>query len=148
MDHEAYIQPKQPKKKKKIWIPLADENSERTQNAPPQKTNRTKSPIRLKKRFEFLEIRAKGHRKVGRYLCLDLKCATEFKFGITASKKFGNSPERNRFKRLVREAIRSFDLLPLLHCNVVPRSLAKKAKLSEIQKDIKKLLDSKKNAER
>jgi ribonuclease P protein component len=82
-----------------------------------------------------------GDRLVGRFLCLDRKKAPLLRFGITASKRYGNSPERNRFKRLVREAFRtSRHLLPQdIEIHIVPRSFAKKAMMGDIQKEILRL---------
>lgn len=83
-----------------------------------------------------------GTRKVGQFLCIDYKKAPVFCFGITASGKYGNSPERNRFKRLVREAVRAcFHLLPRnIALHVVPRQKAKEAKMGDIQREILHLL--------
>lgn len=57
------------------------------------------------------------------------------RLGIKVTKKYGNSPQRNRFKRLVREAFRlsypsfktGFDML------LRPRSKAAKAKMLDIK---------------
>lgn len=64
------------------------------------------------------------------------------RLGITASSRYGNAVERNRFKRLVREAFRtSFSrLLPSQEIHVVPRQLAKNARLRDIQEEIGRLL--------
>lgn len=83
-----------------------------------------------------------GDRLVGRYLCIDRKKGTRLRFGITASKKYGNSPERNRFKRLVREAFRTArHILPQdVELNFIPRHLAKTAMMGDIQKELLRLL--------
>lgn len=66
------------------------------------------------------------------------------KLGITVSRRYGIAVQRNRFKRLVREAFRlcrsqlqlGFDL------NIKPRSVAHNAKLSDIQSELLKFLGS------
>ena len=100
------------------------------------------SCLKLKKSFEFKAVLREKNRLVGRYLCIDVRKAQALRFGISASKKFGNSPERNRFKRCVREAFRlSKHLLPQnIEINISPRILAKKAKMQDIQNDLVGLL--------
>ncbi|HSX13521.1 MAG TPA: ribonuclease P protein component [Chlamydiales bacterium] len=96
----------------------------------------------LKKRCEFKSVREKGNRLIGRFLCIDQKKGAPLRFGITVSKKFGNSPERNRFKRLVRESFRTaLHLLPQdSELNISPRNFAKHAKMNDIQNELLSLL--------
>lgn len=98
--------------------------------------------LKIKKSFEFKAILREKNRLVGKYLCVDIRKAKALRFGISASKKFGISPERNRFKRCVREAFRlSKDLLPQnIEINISPRILAKKAKMQDIRNDLVGLL--------
>lgn len=86
-------------------------------------------------------MKAGSRRVVGKHLCFDLRPAAkgQSRLGITASGRFGSSCERNRFKRLVREAFRlhppvSFDI------HVIPRQLAKGARLSDIASEFERLL--------
>lgn len=66
------------------------------------------APGRLKKRSEFL--RAARGRRAGR-AAFSLQAAAsdrpEARIGFTVTKKTGNSPERNRIKRRLREAARA-----------------------------------------
>ena len=148
MDHETDIQPKQAETGAQIRIPSTDEDSRRPQGhssttkSGSQRTRRLRKTDLLKKRFEFLSVMKQGDRLIGRFLCIDRKKGDRLRLGITASKRFGNSPERNRFKRLVREAFRtSFPLLPQdIEINVLPRQMAKKARMGDIQEELIRLL--------
>jgi ribonuclease P protein component len=148
MNHETHIQPKQAKKSSQIRIPSADENCRGPQGHPPtqksgqKRTCRLRKSDRLKKRFEFQNVMKQGDRLIGRFLCVDRKKGSRLRFGISASKRYGNSPERNRFKRLIREAFRtSRHALPQdIELNFVPRAQAKTAKIADIQKELLKLL--------
>lgn len=99
---------------------------------------------RLRTGREFKEMVKKGERRVGRYLCLDYRPSKSLRLGISASTRFGSSPERNRFKRLVREAFRTLLLprSPSLSCeiNVLPRQQAKGATLHQVGEELLRLL--------
>lgn len=79
---------------------------------------------------------------MGKYLCVDRRKGARTRLGITASTRYGNSPERSRFKRLVREAFRTSKhrLPPDLEINVFPRQKAKEAKMGDIQGELLRLL--------
>ncbi len=70
--------------------------------------DRPKTMGRLKKRAEFLAA-AGGARASRRGFLLqkrDRDAEGEPRFGFTVTKKMGNSPERNRIRRRLREAVR------------------------------------------
>ncbi|MGV3553606.1 ribonuclease P protein component [Rhizobium sp.] len=76
------------------------------------------NPGRLKSRPEFLRMRS-GERRRGPFFILEIldrKAPDEApRTGFTVTKKQGNSPERNRIRRRLREAVRlagRFAMLP------------------------------------
>ena len=148
MKHETHIPTEQTETATEIRIPRTDEDSRRPQGHPPSPPRRTEAPLRLnssdklKKRSDFLRVSKQGSRLVGKYICIDYRKAGRLRFGITASTKFGNSPERSRFKRLVREAFRTSRLqLPQgFEFNVIPRQKAKEAKMGDIRDEWLRLL--------
>ncbi len=81
-------------------------------------------PDRLKKRWEFQRAYQKGRKYLNRYFVIYVfarsqsaptsgdtetiaDCNAGARLGITASKKVGKSVQRNRVKRLIREAFRA-----------------------------------------
>lgn len=83
---------------------------------------------------------------VGQWVFIDVRknYTAVTRLGITVTRKFGNSPERNRFKRVVREAFRlsysslfkGFDL------NVRPCRSKLNPSMQEIQCDLLRFLSA------
>lgn len=71
---------------------------------------------RVRKRAEFLDIQSGGARVNGDCLVFVVKrrpAGSPLRLGITASRKIGNSVQRSRARRLIREGFRAvFSELP------------------------------------
>lgn len=65
---------------------------------------------RVRKRAEFLEVQSGGLRVSGDclvFIVLRRPVGSPVRLGITASRKIGNSVQRNRARRLIREGFRA-----------------------------------------
>lgn len=100
-------------------------------------------PERLKKSWEFQRAYKKGKKYWDAYFVIyvyhtQLK---QTRLGITVSKKVGKSVQRNRVKRLVREAFRvlKYKLLPHYDIVVVGRSSACGLTMHEARDSLQKL---------
>jgi ribonuclease P protein component len=148
MNNETYLSTKQITKKKDSWFPGPHEDRGRTQGhqAPPPRRTQDTGPLityrlpqrlKLKKRAEFQKFFRQGQRAVGRFICIDWRESgqPDTRLGITASRRYGPSHERNRFKRLVREAFRlsRLDLPCGLDLNIVPRQHARYASMDMVR---------------
>lgn len=151
MDHETHLSTEQtpPQKNRRIPRPHEDKIGSQGDQPPPpswpEKTGRLtfSKGARLLKKKEFLLVAKRGQRLIGRYLCIDCHPSQFPRLGISASTRYGSSPERNRFKRLVREAFRkAYPKLPSLDLNIIPRKIAKRATLDQIQEELYQLLRS------
>lgn len=149
MNHETHISTQQTPPQENHRLPRSYENSRRAQNhQPPPQSGPQKTGclifskgMRLRSRGEFQRVVKEGKRLVGKFFCVDCRPAKRLRLGISASSRYGSSPERNRFKRLVREAFRlNYDFLSSFELNVIPRQCAKKATLSEIREEMARLL--------
>ena len=91
----------------------------------------------IKKNRDFVEVYQNGKSFANKYLIMYVleNNSDENRFGITVSKKVGNSVVRHRVTRLIRESIRlnleqfekGFDIV------IVARSTAKSRKFFEIE---------------
>ncbi|MBQ8684940.1 MAG: ribonuclease P protein component [Clostridia bacterium] len=63
--------------------------------------------IRLKKQSDFQKLFQKGKRAFSPSLTMLYRAASKTTMGISVGKKHGKSVQRNRIKRLLREAFRA-----------------------------------------
>lgn len=78
--------------------------AERARSGRPSRDNR------VRKRAEFLEVQSGGARVNGDclvFILLKRPPEQPVRLGITASRKIGNAVQRNRARRLIREAFRT-----------------------------------------
>jgi ribonuclease P protein component len=141
-----------------MWIPQKNENSQRASNRKPQKKNRKKEAyhrvglsfpkaLRILFRGQFQRINKEGRRFSGKTVYFQYQegassQAGRTRLGITVSKKYGKAHDRNRFKRVVREAFReSYDLIPKgINLHILPRLPRKEISKEMILRDMQDLL--------
>ncbi len=154
MKHETHIPAQQIEAEEDVRVPCPHEDSRGAQSdqtpSPswPQKTGRLtfSKQSRLRKRREFVRLQKEGQRLVGKHTCVDYRFALSEspRLGITASSRFGNAPERSRFKRLVREVFRkNLPHFPSsIELNVIPRQKAKGASEEDIRSELLTIMNS------
>lgn len=104
---------------------------------------------RLLSNAQYQHLNKKGARLFGEQIAINIRKGrgAEPRLGITVSRKYGKAHDRNRFKRVVREAFR--DLIPTLpadlELNVSPRNgrsaLSTQAILVELKQLIQRFAD-------
>ena len=99
---------------------------------------------RLRKRAGFVAVQGKGrklHTDHFLVFALPQKTASVTRLGITVSKKIGGAVQRNRVKRLVREAFRRHKLLfpPGIDLVFVAKRGAVEAHYDQVVREIEKL---------
>ena len=96
--------------------------------------------MRLRTRKQYLRMGNHTVKFTGCWIIADIRVTNGSfsRLGITVTKRYGQSVQRNRFKRLVREAFRlSYSRLsPAIDIVVRPRTYALKASMRDIQKEL------------
>lgn len=104
---------------------------------------------RLKSRPQFLAVR-NGEKRRGNFFLLEVldrkESGTEARVGFTVTKKHGNSVERNRMRRRLKEAVRlhaGFAMQPGHDYVVVARRDVLKASFKELAAELKARVETK-----
>jgi len=155
VNNEKNIPTKQEKTKKDSWFSCQNENYKRSQINQPSQTTRKKGSIsisnafhknhRLLKKKEFIALIKQRNRLVGKYLCIDVFpnfSTMHTKIGLSVSRKYGNSVQRNKFKRAIREIFRTNKHIYMdgWAYHVLPRSDARKANHQDLKEEFLKLV--------
>ena len=100
--------------------------------------------LRLRKKHEFIHLFSKKQVLRGKYILFHWNIASEAlpKLGLSVSCRFGNSPTRNRFKRLLREIFRkNLQKMPRgLEVNCSPMQKIENLRYQELEEDFFYLL--------
>ena len=92
---------------------------------------------KIRKNIEFLNVNRRGKSYANKYLVMYVLSNKfdENRFGITVSKKVGNSVVRHRITRLIRECIRlqESNILTEYDIVIVARKAAKDKKYQDIE---------------
>jgi ribonuclease P protein component len=86
----------------------------------------------------FEQIFSKGLRRTGRFLRL-IALPGVGKLGVATSRSLGNRPARNRYKRRILAAWRSFPKANEMDCVVIVQRSASQATFTEIVSDLESL---------
>jgi ribonuclease P protein component len=99
---------------------------------------------RLLARREFLHLQQYGKKRHGHhFLVITAPGRTQqSRLGITTSRRFGKSVDRNRMKRLLREFFRERQhaLFPAVDIVIIPKTGAQQLSLPQIDAELERLL--------
>jgi len=100
--------------------------------------------LRVRTRRQYQRIAQQATRHVGQWVIIESRSNKNSltRIGITASRHYGKSVQRNRFKRIVREAFRQcHHRLQLgLDLNIKPRQAANHAKMLDVLEELVRFL--------
>lgn len=96
--------------------------------------------MRLRLRRDYQRMGRHATKFTGRWILADIRLTNgpSSRLGITVTKRFGEAYQRNRFKRIVREAFRlsCTRLTPAFDIVIRPRTQALCAKKDDIQQEL------------
>lgn len=96
--------------------------------------------MRLRTRQQYRRMAQKPLKFTGDWILADIRFTSGpfSRLGITVTKRYGDAVQRNRFKRLVREAFRlSYqDIKVTFDIVIRPRTQALSATLSDVQQEL------------
>ena len=100
---------------------------------------------RIRKRPLFLSVQARGERSHGRHLVVIVAhgATAIARIGVTASKKVGKAVQRNRAKRLIRDAFRKLraQLPPHIDMVVIARASILELGAEQVRADLATAID-------
>ncbi|AFM43552.1 RNase P protein component [Desulfosporosinus acidiphilus SJ4] len=101
-----------------------------------------KKELRLRKKSGFKEIFERGKNFSVKYAAIYIFRGKHQRFGFIASKKVGNSVQRNRAKRLLREVVRLHisQIKPDLQIIFIARTKIKGVSFAEVETSIMLML--------
>lgn len=125
----------------------------RTQTPSSDLSLRFPKSARILKSSHFKRVAKSNRRLFGEIISVDFQHSKSpvSKLGITVSKKFGKAHDRNRFKRVVREAFREMcSYLPIgLEINISPCSrlgvISKQIVLVDLKRIIERIVENSNN---
>jgi ribonuclease P protein component len=139
-----------------MWISQENEDERRPQDSEQKTAHRSQTSQRVKKKFpksarvlrrsHFSHLMKQGRHISGCEIRVDYRRQSKSlspKLGITVSRRYGKAHERNRFKRVVREAFRElYRSLPQdLELHVSPKKQRPDLTMGAILLDLKGLLE-------
>lgn len=96
--------------------------------------------MRLRTREQYRRMTQKASKFTGSWIVAEIRISQGpvSRLGITVTKKYGSAHERNRFKRLVREAFRLLSPLISFKFDIVvrPRSQALSADFQDVCQEL------------
>lgn len=156
LTHEAYVPAQQPTPLSEAWLPLADADSRRTGHreepaAPwPGQTFGLSvvSPVVADRLCDGRAISAalRGRRKrAGELLVIHVRSrddADPARIAVVASRRVGGAVQRNRAKRLLREAARTLDWHAGNDVVLVARATCARSGLAEVHRSLTDAVDA------
>lgn len=155
--NETDLPAKQEETSAHIRLSQTHENIQRTSSSqPPPQSGKKETDcighgfpktLRLLSRFDYQRVFKERRRWYGKLFIIHYRPSPSLsscRIGLTVSRQYGKSHDRNRFKRLLREAFRLHQVkLPLsFDLNILPQGKAKSLHLHEIESELKQFFST------